>query len=96
LIESLGVGPNDLWQASAADGRLRLIGAETNKFKISSPQLRASIDSLSGSLVVESESIRSKDTIAVAAPAQEHRELVLRIKRELDPADIFFPGHLTA
>jgi glycolate oxidase subunit GlcD len=102
LIEQAGRNAADnpgMWQASVAEGRMRMIeppdidGEELIK---SLTSLRASAESLGGSLVIESAAAEIKSRIDAWGDCGARAELLRRIKQQLDPENVLSPGRYVA
>jgi FAD/FMN-containing dehydrogenase len=93
LIESIEQQNTLPWQAGIADGRLRLIGADslqTASFK----GMIAATKTLGGSLAVENPPIDLAQTIRRSHDSPQRDDLAKRIKHELDPRGVFAPGRI--
>jgi glycolate oxidase subunit GlcD len=102
LIEQAGRNAADrpgMWQASVAEGRMRMIeppdidGEELIKSLVN---LRASAESLGGSLVIESAAAEIKSRIDAWGDCGARAELLRRVKQQLDPNGILSPGRFAA
>ena len=84
-----------MWHASLADGRIRMIESpEVNKEKLAASlqDLRMDAESLGGSLIIESAPDEIKGKIDAWGDLGSRRDLMARIKQQLDPHLIFSPG----
>ncbi len=84
-----------MWQASLMDGRLRVIensATDCDGLVRSLEQLRAEVQMLGGSLVIESAPTEIKSRIDAWGNLGARGELMLRIKQQLDPNGTFSPG----
>lgn len=83
------------WQASVADGRLRVIEApkvDTDRLVQSLQELRAEAKALGGSLIIEKAPAEIKSRIDAWGELGSRGELMRRIKQQLDPENILSPG----
>ncbi len=83
------------WQASVADGRLRVIEApevDSDRLVKSLQKLRTEAKSLGGSLIIETASAEFKSRIDAWGELGPRAELMRRIKQQLDPENILSPG----
>jgi D-lactate dehydrogenase (cytochrome) len=92
-----------IWQANPADGRIRVIEspATTSDQLIKSLlHLRAEAQSYGGSLIIERAPVDIKNSLDAWGDLGTRRELMWRIKQQLDPEDRLSPGrfgfHLSA
>ena len=83
------------WQASVADGRLRMIEVaevDTDRLIKSLQNLRTEAQALGGSLIIEKAPAEIKSRIDAWGELGPRRELMQRIKQQLDPENIFSAG----
>jgi D-lactate dehydrogenase (cytochrome) len=85
---------NSLWHAGVADGRVRLMLAETKteeavKFL---QQARTEAESPGGSLIIERATPEIKSRIDAWGNPGKRGELMKRIKQQLDPLNLLSPG----
>ena len=98
LIEPDGdneAGTTKMWQASVAEGRVRMIESPDvgdEELSKSITNLRAKAESLGGSLVIESADAEIKSSIHAWGDPGPRAELMKRIKRQLDPSATLSPG----
>ena len=83
--------PESVWQAGVADGRIRVMKDNASANSQTLLALRASAETLGGSLIIEHAPIGVKSEVA-AWGTQPTTKLMTRIKQELDPAGLFSPG----
>jgi FAD/FMN-containing dehydrogenase len=91
----MSVPANAIWHAGIGDGRLRVIqnqGSNDNETVDALKTLRAKAESLGGSLIIEKASDSIKNGIDAWGDLGSRRELMSRIKLQLDPNNVFSPG----
>jgi hypothetical protein len=83
------------WQASVADGRLRVVEppeVDSDRLVQSLQKLRTEAKSLGGSLIIETASAEFKSRIDAWAELGPRGELMRRIKQQLDRDNLLSPG----
>jgi glycolate oxidase subunit GlcD len=90
-----------IWQAGVADGRIRLIDQAIDQTRRTADEsitlvqlLRAEAETLGGALMVENASTEIKSRVDAFGSFGDSAALMARIKRQLDPKQIYSPGRL--
>ncbi|MGI8733851.1 MAG: FAD-binding oxidoreductase [Pyrinomonadaceae bacterium] len=85
----------EMWQASVADGRIRVIEQDNDSHRQTAERLqrlRSEAETLGGSLVLENAALEVKSRIDAWGGIGKHVEVMQRIKQSLDPQNILSPG----
>ncbi|HYE66947.1 MAG TPA: FAD-binding protein, partial [Pyrinomonadaceae bacterium] len=90
---------SSLWHAGAGDGRVRVVSSvstETGLCVAELEHLRASARAAGGALIIESAPREVKETLDAWGDVGPSASLMRRVKRQLDPEDMFCPGRFVA
>ncbi len=80
------------WQAGVADGRIRLLGGAPQDPYGTIERLRTLVQSEGGSLVIEHVTSEYAPELDAWGNLGSAAELMLRVKEQLDPQELFSPG----